>query len=436
MTPRTERIDVIDVLRGIALLGIVLLNIIMFGQPYAAYFNPVVDAATEGINLLSYELNWVFVEGAMRAIFSMLFGAGILLFTGKSTAPDEDEIVRRLYFRRTFVLIAFGLVDMFALLWLGDVLYVYGLAGLVLYFFRNQSARALAIIGMTLIVVMVLEQTANTFALSEQRAAAARVELVEAGDTEPSPRDRQAAARYLVMQAAHLPTEADIAQEIEARQGDYLGNVVTFAPAAWQLATADVFTGALWDVLAMMFLGMAFFKWHILTGRRSVLFYGWFAALGFSIGLPINVMEVYFAMIGNFTLDWTSPYFTPTYQLGRGGTACGYIGLVMLWCRSDRFRRLQNALAAVGKMALTNYLSHSLICLFIFTGAGLALFGQIERAQLYLIVLAIWAFQLVTSPLWLNRYRFGPLEFIWRWMTYGSRPPQRLSDSYPKPEPS
>ena len=158
-------------LRGIALLGILLLNIIMFGQPYAAYFNPVVDGATEGVNLLSYELNWVFVEGAMRAIFSMLFGAGVLLFTSKSTAPDEDEFVRRLYFRRTFLLIAFGLVDLFALLWLGDVLYAYGLAGLVLYFFRNRSAHALAIIGMTLVVVMVIGQTANTSALSDQRAS-------------------------------------------------------------------------------------------------------------------------------------------------------------------------------------------------------------------------------------------------------------------------
>ncbi|MCZ6644589.1 MAG: DUF418 domain-containing protein, partial [Gammaproteobacteria bacterium] len=310
--------------------------------------------------------------------------------------------------------------------WLGDVLYAYGLAGLVLYFFRNRSARALAIIGMTLVVVMVIGQTANTSALSDQREAVERVELAQAGNTEPSPRDRQAAARYLVMQAAHLPTDRELGLEIETRQGDYLGNVFTFAPDAWRLATVDVFTGALWDVFAMMFLGMAFFKWRILTGQRSVRFYGWFAALGFSIGLPINVMEVYFAIIGNFTMDWTSPYFTPTYQLGRAGTACGYIGLVMLWCRSDRLRRLQNALAAVGKMALTNYLSHSLICLFIFTGAGLALFGQIERAQLYLIVLAIWTFQLVTSPLWLNRYRFGPLEFLWRWMTYGARPGQRL----------
>ena len=111
------------------------------------------------------------------------------------------------------------------------------------------------------------------------------------------------------------------------------------------------------------------------------------------------------------------------------------IGLVMLWCRSDSLCGLQNALAAVGKMALTNYLSHSVICLFIFTGAGLALFGQFERAELYLIVLAIWTFQLVTSPLWLNRFRFGPLEFIWRWMTYGARPPQTLPSS-PRFEPS
>ncbi len=407
----------------------------MFGQPYAAYFNPVVDGATEGANLLSYELNWVFVEGAMRAIFSMLFGAGVILFTSKSTTAEGDGFVRRLYFRRTFLLIAFGLVDMFALLWLGDILYAYGLAGLVLYFFRNLSARSLAAIGATLVLIMVVAQTANTLALAEQRAAVDRVELAESGNTKPTSRDRQAADRYFTMQAGHLPSAATNAREIEARQSGYVVNVVIFAPDAWQLSTVDVFTSALWDVLAMMFLGMAFFKWHILTGQRGVRFYGWFAAWGLAIGLPINVMEVYFAVTGNFTVDWTNPYFTPTYQLGRAATACGYIGLVMLWCQSDGLRRLQNALAAVGKMALTNYLSHSVICLFIFTGTGLALFGQFERAELYLIVLAIWAFQLVTSPLWLNRFRFGPLEFIWRWLTYGARPPQTLLGN-PRIEPS
>ena len=348
-------------LRGIALLGILLLNIIMFGQPYAAYFNPIVDGATEGLNLLSYELNWVFVEGAMRAIFSMLFGAGVILFTSKSTASNDVSFVRRLYFRRTLLLIAFGLVDMFALLWLGDVLYAYGLAGLVLYFFRNRSARALAIIGLSLVLLMVLGQAANTQALSEQRAAIERVELAESGNTEPSSRDRQAANRYLALQAGHLPSKEAIAFEIEARQSDYLENVNTFAPDAWKLATEEVFTSVLWDVFAMMFLGMAFFKWRILAGERSVRFYGWFAACGLVIGLPINVMEVYFAEIGNFTMDWTSPYFTPTYQIGRAATACGYIGLVMLWCQSHSLRGLQNALAAVGRMALTAAASRSLL---------------------------------------------------------------------------
>ena len=133
MQPALERIVAIDVLRGVGVLGILLLNILAFGLPTAAYFNPTVDGATGGLNLLTYQFNWLFVEGAMRAIFCMLFGAGIVLFTQRKVAPAAA------YYTRTLLLCLFGLTDMFILLWLGDVLYVYGLAGLVLYPVRNAA---------------------------------------------------------------------------------------------------------------------------------------------------------------------------------------------------------------------------------------------------------------------------------------------------------
>ena len=115
----------------------------------------------------------------------------------------------------------------------------------------------------------------------------------------------------------------------------------------------------------------------------------------------------------------------PTYHLGRLRMAAGYLGLVVLLTKFDVLKKLKSALAAVGRMALTNYLMHSLIALFIFTGAGLALVGQLGRAQLYLIVLAIFVFQLVLSPWWLRHYLFGPVEWLWRTLTYGKRPPMK-----------
>jgi uncharacterized protein len=162
LQPTLERIAAIDVLRGIAVLGILLLNILAFGLPAAAYSNPNVDGATSGLNLFTYQFNWLFVEGAMRAIFCMLFGAGIILFTRNKAAPAAA------YYTRTVLLCIFGLIDMFVLLWLGDVLYVYGIAGLLLYPFRNLRPQRLCIIATTLIALMVAAQTANLASLETE----------------------------------------------------------------------------------------------------------------------------------------------------------------------------------------------------------------------------------------------------------------------------
>ena len=404
MQPALERIVAIDVLRGIALLGILLLNILAFGLPLAAYENPTVDGATSGLNLLTYQFNWLFVEGAMRAIFCMLFGAGIIMFTQGKAAPAAA------YYTRTVVLCIFGLIDMFLLLWLGDVLYVYGLAGLVLYPFRHAPPRRLCLMGAALLALMVAGQSANLANLREARTAA----------------DSGLSAEFLEFQMDHAPGAAALAEEIGARHLGYWGNFKHFAADAFELATVDTFSGSLWETIAVMLLGMALFKWGVISAARSNRFYLVLAGAGYGVGLSINAVEIHLAMASNYALDWTSPYFTPTYQLGRLGTALGHLALVMLLCRTVRVSRLQQALSAVGRLALSNYLAQSVIGLVLFTGVGFALFGELERTSLYLIVPCIWLFQLGSSVWWLRYFRFGPMEWIWRWLTYGTPPPLRL----------
>jgi uncharacterized protein len=117
----------------------------------------------------------------------------------------------------------------------------------------------------------------------------------------------------------------------------------------------------------------------------------------------------------------------PTYDIGRMGMAIGYIGLVMLICKSEILTLLRSALAAVGQMALTNYLSHSVICNFIFMGYGLGLVGQLNRYEIYYVVLGVWIFQLIVSPLWLRFFRFGPVEWLWRTLTYMQWQPMKIT---------
>ena len=401
-TPVAEhvRIESIDVLRGFALLGILLLNITLFGLHSAGYFNPLVPfsetAAHQELNVRVWGAVSVLFEGAMRALFSMLFGAGVVLFTaGRAN-------VRSLHFRRNLWLLAFGLVDAFLLLWTGDILMVYALAGMILYGLRDWSPRRLFITSAVLMVVMGVVLGAGGGYFEQVRTA------------DPSN------PIYTEFAAQNNPSAEAYEEELGERRSSYLS---AFAWSAVHMV--DVMFGFVFlvpDALAMMLLGMALFKLGGLDASWSVGWYAGLAVVGFGVGLVTNLWELRQALVADLDLLATYPIFIPTYHLGRLGMALGYLGLVMIICKSGALPWLRGALGAVGRMALTNYLMHSLIGLVLFTGLGFSLVGVFERWQLYPIVFAIWAFQLWVSPRWLNRHRFGPAEWLWRTLTYGSRP--------------
>ena len=172
----------------------------------------------------------------------------------------------------------------------------------------------------------------------------------------------------------------------------------------------------------MMILGMALYKTGVLQAARSRAFYIRLTIAGFGLGLIVNAYEAYRALSSAFAVMSTFAQMQPTYHFGRLSVAVGYIGLLCLICRSDVLQAFTTRLALVGRMALTNYLMQSLICAVIFTGLGFGLLGDWQRIELYGVVIAIWAFQIWLSAFWLQRYRLGPLEWVWRALTYGSAP--------------
>jgi uncharacterized protein len=139
--------------------------------------------------------------------------------------------------------------------------------------------------------------------------------------------------------------------------------------------------------------------------------------VGYGIGFPLSVWETNHIIQGNFSY-MSVMEVTSTYDVGRVANGIGHLGLLLLWVRSGWLKGLQDKLAAVGRMALTNYIMHSVIALFVFLSVGLGLYGQLERYELYYVVIAICLFQLIVSPIWLRHYRFGPLEWVWRSLTY------------------
>jgi uncharacterized protein len=231
------------------------------------------------------------------------------------------------------------------------------------------------------------------------------------------------AESQIEMKELYEPSQSTIDEEVSA----YTGSISeTHAKRVREVSEMhSLMLLYIWRVVANMLFGMALFKMGILKGMKSKAFYRKFMLMGFGIGFPLIIIGV----TQNFAHNWDLIYFfSYGFQFNYFGSifvAFGYIGLIALWSKSDFLTDLKRRLAAVGRMAFTNYIMQSIICTIIFYGFGFGLFNQIERFPQQLIVLAIWIFQLAISPWWLKRYRFGPLEWLWRTLTYWKRQPLR-----------
>ncbi|XOV82318.1 MAG: DUF418 domain-containing protein [bacterium] len=413
-----QRIESLDVLRGFALLGILLLNIIGFGLISSAYSNPS-QAMTGSADLIAWASVELFAEGAMRGLFSILFGAGVVLFAGGTDGRGAS-----VHFRRNFWLLAFGLFDAYLLLWNGDILINYALAGALLYFVRDVQARRLLTAAIVLFVLLSVFYGLTNLGLTLTEQAAQQVEQAE-DPAALDPDTLAAAQQWQDFSADFTLTQEAQAQELAARRDSYLSALTWNAAKTNEMLMFVLPMYLFWDALVMMLLGMALYKYGVLQGMRSPAFYKKLMLGGFGVGLLVNASEVYRAIQGDFGLLSVFAQFQATYHLGRLGMAMGYTGLLLLLINGSYLSGLRRRLASVGRMALTNYLMHSLLALMLFTGAGFAWVGELSRAQLYGVVLAIWVFQLWLSPLWLSHFRFGPLEWLWRVLTYGKLMPNR-----------
>ncbi len=414
-TSEADRIQSLDVLRGFALLGILLLNILGFGFHSSGYFNPLVGIGeSTALNLGVWATVDVLFEGAMRCLFSMLFGAGVVLFATTKAGS--------LHYKRNFWLVVIGFFDGYILLWNGDILITYALAGALLYVVRDSSPKRLLIGAIALIVAMSAMNTIMSAGLAMGREASETITTATPDET-IAPASRAMVAVWEDFEADYNSPDMEV--QLARRRASYSSafNYNTGVMAELLVFTIPVIL--FWDALAMMLLGMALYKWNVLNASRSASFYIRLMASGFTVGFATNIYEVSRGFSSDFEVLSVFGYMQPTYHVGRLGMAAGYLGLVMLICKFAWLPSTRMRLAAVGRMALTNYLMHSLIALVIFTGAGFALVGTLERWMLYVMVLGIWIFQLFFSPWWLARYRFGPLEWIWRALTYGSWPKLR-----------
>jgi uncharacterized protein len=326
------------------------------------------------------------------ALFSMLFGAGIVLMSERQRTASNRPW--GFHYRRMAVLLVFGLLHAH-LLWYGDILVTYALCGALVYLLRKLSPSLLVVLALPTVAVPAL-----IFALL--------------GLTMPYWGEVGGHA----LREEWSPTVEAIQAETAVYQGSWAGQMTHRVPAAFFVETLAFAFYMLWRCSGLMLLGMALYKWGILSASRPRGFYAAMASAGMMIGLPIVAYGTWRNEASGWAVEYSKFLGSQYNYWGSLFVALGWVGIVMLLCKVSWSDRLRRPLAAVGQMALTNYLMHSVICTTIFYGHGFGLFGQVDRVGQIAVVAGVWLFQLVASPLWLSRFRFGPAEWLWRTLTY------------------
>jgi len=418
-----ERLRTLDVLRGAALLGIALMNIVFSGLPLAAYGNPNLWGGNDPLNVAVLAVQWVLFDGKMRALFSMMFGAGIVLFMDRAIARDNSVRAADLMTRRMLWLILFGALHGW-LIWAGDILYAYGLLGLLVVPMRNVSPRKLFITAGVALLILTAAMIGQTFSQKSKRDAAMAARAAEAHGQSLTKEQQEAKKNWDEAYNEALPSKEKLQEEVDNYRRSYVGVMEQRVPVMRQLNFMPVYFPGGADIWALMLIGMGLFKLGILQGERPSGFYARMALLCYGIGIPVNALSTYGMLASNFdmiaTFFWNSPY-----QLGRVTLALGHASVLILLLKNGWLRWLTDRLAAVGQMAFSNYISHSIVYALFFYAPGLRMMGQLQRYQLYYVVLGLWVLNLIWSPIWLRYYRFGPLEWCWRSLTYWQRQPMR-----------
>ncbi len=418
-----ERITMIDVVRGVALLGILVINIEFFALPSSVLFAPHAAGGFEGLNLLAWQFGFLLFYEKMMAIFSMLFGAGLILMFQRAEAAGRKQ--GGVYYRRILWLVLIGMAHAY-ILWYGDILFTYAICGLLLYLFRRRSAKVLIILGIAVLTVGLSIQSGVGVLNGFLRDTAITYQAsLDEGET-LSPGQEQIIATWGQVEAMFNPPQEKVDEEIAIYQNGFVGILKSRALMSLMMQTQALVFMIFWRAMGLMLLGMAFMKLGIFSGGRSLRFYVACIVIGYGVGLPAAWYGMSSLQSHSFDIIYRLQYGNYFNYVGSILVALAHVSVVVLIVKFGVLRFLTTRLAAVGRMALSNYLIHSIICTTIFYGYGFGLFAKLERLGLLGIVAAIWVLQLIVSRIWLTHFRFGPFEWLWRSLTYWRRQPMRL----------
>ncbi|MFN3856245.1 MAG: DUF418 domain-containing protein [Caulobacter sp.] len=396
---QTDRHISIDAVRGFAVLGILLMNIVGMGMPSFAYIDPTYYGGHEGANFWAWAINFVVSDGKMRGLFTMLFGASLILITDR--AEGQRPGPAGVHYRRIGWLFLFGMLHAY-LLFFGDILVTYAVAGAIVFLVRRWSPAVLIPLGVLILSGLIAKGLLDTQHMQALRDAAQAPGAGEAA------RKAWAEASFMLSPPASFGE-----REIAGYRGGFWDAVEARAFMALMLQTWYLVTESLPEAVAQMMIGVGLYRLGFFTLGWSGRAYAAVVVLGWLIAAPVTAWMAWQIAASGFD-PITRQFMTYWSAAPRPFVALGHAAALMLLVRSGAMGWLVRRLAAAGRMALSNYLGTSIITALVFCGFGLGLYGHLQRFELYYVVAAIWLAILMWSEPWMKRFHYGPFEWAWR----------------------
>jgi uncharacterized protein len=417
-----ERLVSLDTLRGVAVMGILVMNVYAFAMPLAAYSNPMIMGGADALNVGTWFFTHLFFDQKFMSIFAMLYGAGMVLMMNRVETRGAE--FAPVFYRRSAWLIVIGLLHAY-FIWFGDILFHYALMGMVIFLLRKAAPRTLITIACVVLPVTLLINFGSSFYLEALQSDVTEIERQQADGAVLDDEQQQRLDEWEEVRAVFAPNEEDIATEVAAYRGTYIDALTHRAPFVAFIQVNLTLAFVMWRVGGLMLLGMALMKLGVLSGERSSRFYRTLVLAGYGTGLPLVILSAVLLEAHEFDPLFVARYGGIPNYFGSILVALGHIGAVVLVVKSGALEALVDRFAAVGRLALSNYLVQSLVMTSLFYGYGLGLYAEVPRILQQGFVAALIGLQLLISPWWLAHFRFGPAEWLWRSLTYGQRQPMR-----------
>jgi uncharacterized protein len=421
----SHRIRIIDIVRGVAVLGILTMNIPDMAYPEDLVLDFRATDPDRGRDYLTAFVSEVLFSGKMRGLFTLLFGVSAILLIERLSERFEGLAVADLYFRRLLWLLVIGLVNSYLFLWWGDVLFKYALLGMLLFPFRRASNSVLTAAVLTCLAVLMIQPLAEYREMLDLQQEHAAVHNKLQAAVPLAPEDQEILDQWRESLDDMQPDPESIDEEREIKSGGYVEIFEYSSGRVLEEHTTIFYKEDFWDMILYMFLGIMLLRNKFFDDGVKQNVHLTIAGIGIGTGLLIHSW-LNLGLQETTRLDPVNAlYYEIFVDLGRLPFVLGYLSLIIFVFRTDIFNHMGDALAATGRMALSNYLIQSVIGALVFYGFGLSQFDQLSRVEIAVTIALVWAFQIIFSVLWMKKFHYGPFEWLWRSLTYWKAQPFR-----------